>query len=127
MTLNYCNVRNNTAFLTFGGGIENTGTLTVTGSTFSNNSATDGYGGGINNDIGAVTVSGSTFSNNSAEFGGGIWSDGSLSIAGSTFTSNTADTGGARSLSAASRRPLPVRASPPTRPSTAAESKVTAR
>ena len=53
-----------------GGGIYNSGTLTVSNSTFSGNSA--GYGGGIYNS-GTLTVSNSTFSGNSASDGGGIY------------------------------------------------------
>ncbi|MFI5398766.1 MAG: TolC family protein [Candidatus Binatia bacterium] len=54
----------------FGGGIfSNGGTLTVTNSTFSGNSA--GYvGGGIYNDGGTLTVTNSTFSGNSAGYDG---------------------------------------------------------
>ncbi len=48
-----------------GGGIFNDGTLTVTNSTFSGNSAVDG-GGGIYNSGGTLTVTDSTFSGNSA-------------------------------------------------------------
>ena len=53
-----------------GGGILNGGTLTVSNSTLSGNSA--GLdGGGIHNG-GTLTVSGSTLSGNSASYGGGI-------------------------------------------------------
>src|SRR5262249_19472175 len=51
------------------GGIENVGTLTVANSALINN--TGGFGGGINNIGGTVTVSGSTLSGNSAAGGGG--------------------------------------------------------
>lgn len=62
-----------------GGGIENYGTLTVSKSTLSGNSA-NGSGGGIANETigehgGTVTVSDSILSNNSATCGGGIWND----------------------------------------------------
>jgi hypothetical protein len=57
---------------TDGGGIENHGTLTVTDSTVSGNSAT-GDGGGIDN-LGILTFSG-TLSGNSAADGGGIYND----------------------------------------------------
>ena len=54
----------------FGAGVDNAGTLTVTNSTFSGNSAPGGDGGGIFNN-GTVTVTNSTFSGNSAYGVGG--------------------------------------------------------
>ena len=60
-----------------GGGINNSGTLTVSNSTFSGNSARrhlktgGGSISGNNGSYGTVTVSNSTFSGNSAEGGGG--------------------------------------------------------
>jgi predicted outer membrane repeat protein len=77
-----------------GGGIYNYGsTLTVTNSTFSGNSA-HYDGGGIFNGAGsALTVTNSTFSGNSAsnEDGGGIFNeDGStLTVANTTFSGNS--------------------------------------
>lgn len=78
-----------------GGGINNDGSLIVSSSTFSGNSATGtSAGGGIFNS-GMLTVSGSTFSNNSASFdGGGIYSSVSLIVTASTFYGNSASTGG---------------------------------
>jgi len=73
-----------------GGGIYNTGTLTVTNSTLSGNSAN--YGGGIYN-AGALTVTNTTFSGNSASYGGGIFNNGTLNVSSSTFFSNTVTTG----------------------------------
>jgi hypothetical protein len=91
-----------------GGGIENRGsTLTMTDSTFSNNSAVGSnssgiidcenacYGGGIENDGGTLTVTNSTFSGNSAGFvGGGISNGGTLTVNYSTFSNNGAGVGG---------------------------------
>jgi hypothetical protein len=77
-----------------GGGIENIGggTLTVTNSTLSNNS---GSGGGISNEGGCTaTVSGCTLSNNSAGNGGGIRNGGTLTLSDSTLTGNSALNGG---------------------------------
>jgi len=73
-----------------GGGIYNTGTLTVVGSTFSNNTAAaDGFGngGGIDNGGGTLTVVNSTFANNSVRsgYGGGIAVDGGTA----TITNST--------------------------------------
>ncbi len=62
-----------------------------------------GSGGGIFNDDGTVTVSNSTFSANSAaatanialgDGGGGIWNEGTLTVSNSTFTGNSAPIGG---------------------------------
>jgi hypothetical protein len=79
-----------------GGGILNYGTLTVTSSTLSGNSAVGG-GGGIFNSQGTVTVTNSTISGNSVVpggvnvFGGGIQSYyGSLTITNSTLSGNSA-------------------------------------
>jgi hypothetical protein len=65
----------NATFGEGGGGIYNRGgTLTVSNSTLSGNSAGD-EGGGILLSSGTVTVSNSTLSGNSASFGGGIRND----------------------------------------------------
>jgi hypothetical protein len=72
-----------------GGGIDNTGTLTVTNITFYDNSA-DEDGGGIYNEVGTLTVANSTFSDNSAGDGGGIDSFGTLTVTNSTFYGNSA-------------------------------------
>jgi CSLREA domain-containing protein len=78
---------------TSGGGIYNSGTLTVTNSTFSGNSAF--YGGGIYNNIGTLTVTNSTFSGNFAIYGGGIYNNiDILAITNSTFSGNSATYGG---------------------------------
>ena len=81
--------------LTCGGGIHNSGTLTVTNSAFVNNTAY--YGAGIWN-FGALTVTNSTFGGGIAYDGGGIWSGDTfvlLTVANTTFSGNTAaDAGG---------------------------------
>ena len=78
-----------------GGGIDNSGTLTVRDSVFTNNSALFGYGGGLaNEDGGTLTVRGCTFTSNSAgSFGGGIDSEGMATVRDSTFTSNSSGFG----------------------------------
>jgi hypothetical protein len=75
-----------------GGGIANFGTATVSGSTFTANSA---RGGGIlNGALGALTVSDSTFTENTASIsGGGIDNFGTAMVSGSTFTGNSAASG----------------------------------
>lgn len=78
----------------YGGAIRNEGTLTVTGSTLSGNSAVNG-GGGIAN-YGALTVTGSTLTGNTVEGGGGgaITSWGTMTVTNSTIAGNAADVGG---------------------------------
>jgi CSLREA domain-containing protein len=76
-----------------GGGINNasTGTVTVTNSTLSGNSASSG--GGISNSMGGtVTVTNSTLSGNSG-FGGGIFnsSGGTVTVTNSTLSGNSAN------------------------------------
>ncbi|MBI5649977.1 MAG: hypothetical protein HZC40_05935 [Chloroflexi bacterium] len=77
-----------------GGGIENTGTLTVIQSTLSGNLANGAYdgGGGIGNTVGTLRVENSTLSNNQGVlYGGGIFNDeGSATITFSTLSNNTA-------------------------------------
>ncbi|MFM7097788.1 MAG: hypothetical protein ACKO16_10295, partial [Gemmataceae bacterium] len=67
----------------FGGAFNNSGTLTVTNSTISGNSAN--YGGGIFN-TGTLTVTNSEISNNSANYGGGIRNNGTLTVTNSTIS-----------------------------------------
>lgn len=77
-----------------GGGVVNSGTLTVSNSTFSGNTA--GSGGGIVNfSSGTITIADSTFSGNSATFGGGIDNaGGALTVVNSTFSGNSAANSG---------------------------------
>jgi hypothetical protein len=84
----------------FGAGIYNTGTLTVTNSILSGNSATsvgigNMLGGGIYN-TGTLTVANSTLSGNSAisaGFGGGIYNTGTVTVTNSTLSGNSAIAG----------------------------------
>jgi len=86
-----------------GGAIESTSTLTVTGSTFLNNTApgtaSQGYGGAITINSGTVSVTNSTFSGNSANYvGGAIYNNGILTLTNNTFSGNSsAFVGGALS------------------------------
>jgi hypothetical protein len=69
----------------------NGGTVTINGSTVSGNSASAGSGGGIDALNSALTITGSTFSGNSAGGGGGIYTFQSyLTINNSTFSGNQA-------------------------------------
>ena len=61
----------------FGGGIYNSGTVTVTGSTLSGNSTNGAAGGGIMNEGGTVVVTNSTVS--ASEYGG-IYNSGTLTV-----------------------------------------------
>jgi CSLREA domain-containing protein len=74
-----------------GGGIINFGTLTITGSTISGNSAFSG-GGIMNNASASAEVNNSTISGNSAASGegGGFANVGTLTVSGSTISKNSA-------------------------------------
>jgi hypothetical protein len=81
---------------TGGGGIYNDGTLILSNSTISGNTATatsEAGGGGISN-VGALTIGNSTIANNSVTAptqagGGGLYSTGSLTVSNSTISGNT--------------------------------------
>jgi hypothetical protein len=75
-----------------GGGIDNVGTLTVTSSTLARNSA-GLEGGGIVNG-GTLTVRNSTLAGNFAGDGGGIDNFGTLTVSNSTLAGNSGDAGG---------------------------------
>ena len=80
-----------------GGGIDNSGTLAISNSTLSTNNAASRFGGGIlNTSSGTLTVTNSTFSGNFAQMGGGILhsSSGTLTVTNSTFSGNFAQNGG---------------------------------
>ena len=94
LTITESTISNNTA--NYGGGIRNYSHLTITESTILNNSAYS-QGGGIYNDYdGSLTITRSTISDNTANYGGGIYNkhNGSLTITGSTISNNTANYGG---------------------------------
>ncbi len=66
-----------------GGGIENWGTLSVSGGTIEDNTVSAGGGGGISNG-GVLTISGGTISGNYSDGGGGIDNVNTLTITGGT-------------------------------------------
>ncbi|MFI5382191.1 MAG: choice-of-anchor Q domain-containing protein [Tepidisphaerales bacterium] len=73
-----------------GGGILNSGILTITASTVSGNAAGQGAGGILNSAGATLTISGSTVSGNTANTnGGGITNAGMLTIVDSTVSGNT--------------------------------------
>lgn len=76
-----------------GGGLYNSGGLTLTDSTVANNSA-DSHGAGLYN-TGTATVSTSTFSGNSAGgSGGGLYTTGTATVSNSTVFNNFATNSG---------------------------------
>ena len=75
----------------YGGGIYNSGTLTLTNSTLSSNWAREG-GGTCN--FGTFTLTNSTLLGNLAYDGGGIYNSGALSLTNSVFSGNSASHGG---------------------------------
>ena len=94
LTLMNVSINNNNAGYS-GGGISNDGTLTVINCTISNNSSVgDNTGGGINN-AGSLTINNSTITGNSAANGGGISTPSSTVITNCTITNNTASVSGA--------------------------------
>ncbi len=87
----------NVAGANSGGGIKNSGTLTLDNSTISGNSCTkdnvqfvSGYGGGIFN-TGTMNVRNSTISGNSisGDYGGGIYNGGTMNVRNSTISGNS--------------------------------------
>lgn len=79
----------------FGGGIDNNGTLTLNDDTISGNTASDG-GGGIYNAGGGLTLNNDTLSGNTAAAAGGAIendSGGSLNLTNVTISANTAGNG----------------------------------
>ena len=78
---------------TYGGGFENGGTLTLSNSTVSGNSAT--YDVGAIYNYGTLTLSNSTVSGNSATYAvGGIYNPGTLTLTNSTVSGNSSSFGG---------------------------------
>jgi predicted outer membrane repeat protein len=89
----------------YGAGLLNFGTLTVSNTTFANNSATSNGGGGLYN-VGAGTLNNCTFTGNAVsgnQAGGGIEniSSGIATINGCTFSGNTANGSGSTASSGA--------------------------
>ena len=93
LTISYSSFANNTA-LNYGGGIDNLHSLSLKSDTFSGNSAF--IGAAVDNFAGAnLTVTESTLSSNTASLsGGGIDNSGTLALSDSSLVNNTATTGG---------------------------------
>ncbi|MEO7252943.1 MAG: Ig-like domain repeat protein [Casimicrobium sp.] len=98
VNLTNCAFTNNTASSGYGGGIEDRspggGSLNITGCTFSGNSANEG--GAIKIQSNVVNVTNTTISGNTGNnYGGGIANyDGSLTLTNSTITGNTSSGAG---------------------------------
>ena len=94
-------ISNNKSFNSAGGIDSSDGSMTITNSTFTGNTAgrsdvSRGSGGAIANRRATITITGSTFSGNSADNGGAISnSTGALTITNSTLSGNSANAGGA--------------------------------
>ncbi len=94
LTLTNSTVSDNTALFVGGGGIYNEGKLTLSNSTVSGNRANfagGSYGGGIYN-LGTLTLTNSTVSGNTVThgYGGGIDNEGTLTLSNSTVSGNSA-------------------------------------
>jgi predicted outer membrane repeat protein len=80
-------IENSSEVFVDGGGIDNTGTLTIESSVVRNNDAVV-RGGGIYN-TGKLTLIDGEVTGNSASDGGGIYNTGDISIAGTAISGNT--------------------------------------
>jgi uncharacterized repeat protein (TIGR01451 family) len=78
----------------YGGAIDNDGNLSVTGCSFTGNTA-QYYGGAIYHESGILSVIDCSFTGNTANRGGAIINYGSASVIDCSFTGNTANHGGA--------------------------------
>ena len=78
----------------YGGAVYNDGNLSVTGCSFTGNTA-QYYGGAIYHESGILSVIDCSFTGNTANRGGAIINYGSASVTDSSFTGNTANHGGA--------------------------------
>lgn len=91
LSLTDVTVRNNTA--TFGGGIYNSGNLSVRGSTINNNQASSGAGGIYTSGGSTANIINSTISNNtvtnSSDGGGGVYNIGATVLTNATVSDNT--------------------------------------
>jgi hypothetical protein len=94
LTITNSTIRRNRAtsqiFLGDGGGIINSGTLRITNSTVSGNSAKRSGGGIFSFCCNTLTVNNSTISGNSAKFAGGIYADTTVTISSSSIAGNSA-------------------------------------
>ena len=96
LTVTNCILSDNSAAC--GGGLSSTWALTITNSNFSGNSAS--YGGGIDIDSGTATLTSSTFNDNTAQNNGGgieiesVWWPITATVTDCTFRGDSAQNGG---------------------------------
>jgi hypothetical protein len=95
LTVRDCTIQDNNSSVG-GGGIENSGTLTVTRCSFARDNSTGSGAGGLENtsSLATATVTGSTFHDNVGASGGGIANEGTLSLTNCTISGNTGDPSG---------------------------------
>lgn len=93
LTLSACVFSNNIS-LENGGAIFNQATLTVRDCTFSGNKATSSGGALFSMSGATATISGSTFSGNSAGYGAAILNEDMMTVTNCTFSGNTATNSG---------------------------------
>jgi hypothetical protein len=93
LTLTDSTVSNNTS--RWGGGLYNDGTLALHNSTVTDNPALQDGGGLYNDRTGMLTLNASTVSSNTVTtYGGGIYNDGTLTVTNSTLSGNVSDEDG---------------------------------
>ena len=94
LSMTGCTVSDNRSLSANAGGLYVAGgVVTIESSTFSSNQ-TGGQGGAINNAAGTLTLLNSTIASNSAEDGAGIWNEGAVTLINCTVAGNFATTAG---------------------------------
>lgn len=89
LTISGGTIRENTS-TSWGGGIHNEGILNISGGIIEQNTASGGNGGGIHN-TGTLNITGGTIRNNSATLGAGIYHDGTaFNLEGEPYISGNA-------------------------------------
>jgi predicted outer membrane repeat protein len=95
LTMRDCTLSNNKAVNNDGGAIYSTGTLTLDSCTVVGNLSA-GLGAGVDNEAGSVTLDNCTFTANESASGAGLTSGGTTTIRSSTFFANFASTSGSQ-------------------------------
>ncbi|MDM8568596.1 choice-of-anchor Q domain-containing protein, partial [Thiotrichales bacterium HSG1] len=94
LTIKNCQISQNKSVTDDAGGIYNVGSLTIVDSIITDNQAVD-KGGAIYNETGDLIINNTTISNNSGRRGGGIFNNSQLNIYNSKIISNLAEIEGA--------------------------------
>ncbi len=95
VTLTGCTISGNTS--SSGGGMCNAGTATLDGCTFAGNSGYNG-GGVYNSQNATLTLTDCTVSGNTASNGGGVYTNGTATLTACTISGNTTNGGGGAGL-----------------------------